>query len=143
MRASCGRRILLDSMLVKVQLLRQAGERLAAGAVRSRPALVGWIRLYGGAGMPLDRADRVAVLQLPEGRLLELYDAQLVQWDGRGLILSGEERTVGAGERRFERHRQAWWCRPIEVRVTTVVAAPPQALAIEDATDSDWINSLD
>ena len=130
-------------MLVKVQLLRQAGERLPASEVRSRPPLVGWVRLYGGAGMPLDRADRVAVLQLPEGRLLELYDAQLVQWDGRGLILSGEERTVGAGGRRFERHAQAWWCKPIDVRDATAVPAPPRALAVEDATDSDWINGLD
>ncbi len=130
-------------MLVKVQLLRQAGERLPASEVRSRPGLVGWIRLYGGAGMPLDRADRVAVLQLPEGRQLELYDAQLVQWDGRGLILSGEERMAGAGGRRFERHAQAWWCKPIDVRDATAVAAPPQALAIEDAMDSDWINGLD
>ena len=130
-------------MLVKVQLLHQAGERLPAGEVRSRSPLVGWIRLYGGAGLPLDRADRVAVLQLPEGRLLELYDAQLVQWDGRGLILSGEERTIGAGGRRFERHRQAWWCKPIEVRDAAAVPAPPKALAIEDASDSDWINSLD
>ena len=130
-------------MLVKVQLLRQAGERLPASEVRSRPPLVGWVRLYGGAGMPLDRADRVAVLQLPEGRLLELYDAQLVQWDGRGLILSGEERTVGAGGRRFERYAQAWWCKPIDVRDATAVPAPPRALAVEDATDSDWINGLD
>ena len=130
-------------MLVKVQLLRQAGERLPASEVRSRPPLVGWVRLYGGAGMPLDRADRVAVLQLPEGRLLELYDAQLVQWDGRGLILSGEERTTGAGGRRFERHRQAWWCKPIDVREAGPVAAPSRTLAIEDAVESDWINSLD
>ena len=130
-------------MLVKVQLLRQAGERLPASAVRSRPPFVGWIRLYGGVGMQLDRAERVAVLQLPEGRLLELYDAQLTQWDGRGLILSGEERTIGTGGRRFERHRQAWWCKPIEVRDAAAVAAAPRALAVEDATESDWINSLD
>ena len=83
-------------MLVKVQLLRHDGERLPAREVRSRPASVGWIRLYGGLGIQLDRAERVAVLQLPEGRLLELYDAQLIQWDGRGLILSGEERWPAA-----------------------------------------------
>jgi hypothetical protein len=130
-------------MLVKVQLLRQAGERLPAGEVRSRPTLVGWIRLYGGLGMQLDRAERVAVLQLPEGRLLELYDAQLVQWDGRGLVLSGEERTIGTAGRRFERHRQAWWCRPIEARDAAAIAASPQPLAIEDAAESDWINGLD
>ena len=130
-------------MHVKVQLLRQAGERLPASEVRSRPPLVGWIRLYGGPGMQLDRADRVAVLQLPEGHLLELYDAQLVQWDGRGLILSGEERAVGAGGRRFERHRQAWWCKPIEVCDTTAAPALPRAHAIEDATASDWLNGLD
>ena len=130
-------------MLVKVQLLRQAGVRLPASEVRSRPILVGWIRLYGGPGMQLDRAERVAVLQLPEGRLLELYDAQLTQWDGRGLILSGEERTTGPGGRRFERHAQAWWCKPIEARDAAAVAAAPKALAIEDATESDWINSLD
>jgi hypothetical protein len=135
--------ILLDSMLVKVQLLRHSGERLPASELRSRSPLVGWIRLYGGTGMQLDRADRVAVLQLPEGRLLELYDAQLVQWDGRGLILSGEERTVGAAGRRFERHRQAWWCRPIEARDAAAIAASPQPLAMEDATESEWINALD
>jgi hypothetical protein len=130
-------------MLVKVQLLRQAGERLSASEVRSRPPFVGWIRLYGAPGMQLDRAERVAVLQLPEGRLLELYDAQLTQWDGRGLILSGEERPPGTGGRRFERHRQAWWCKPIDVREASAVAASPKALAIEDATESAWINSLD
>ena len=130
-------------MLVKVHLLRQAGERLPAREVRSRPPLVGRIRLYGDAGMQLDRAGRVAVLQLPEGRLLELYDAQLTQWDGRGLILSGEERTAGTGGRRFERHAQAWWCKPIEVRDAAALAAAPRALAIEDAADSDWIDSLD
>ncbi len=130
-------------MLVKVQLLRQAGERLPAREVRSRPPFVGWIRLYGDPGMQLDRAERVAVLQLPEGRLLELYDAQLTQWDGRGLILSGEERTAGTGGRRFERRRQAWWCKPIEAREAGAAATPSKALAIEDATESDWINSLD
>ena len=130
-------------MLVKVQLLRQAGERLPAREVRSRPPFVGWIRLYGGAGMQLDRAERVAVLQLPEGRLLELYDAQLTQWDGRGLILSGEERTSGPGPRRFERHRQAWWCKPIDVRDAVSAPAAPRSLAIEDQSESDWINSLD
>ena len=130
-------------MLVKVRLLRHSGDRLPAREVRSRPALVGWIRLYGGLGLQLDRAERVAVLQLPEGRLLELYDAQLVLWDGRGLILSGEERTPGAAGRRFERHVQAWWCRPIEARDAAALAASPQPLAVEDATESDWINSLD
>ncbi len=130
-------------MLVKVQLLRQAGERLPASEARSRPPFVGWIRLYGDAGMQLDRAERVAVLQLPQGRLLELYDAQLTQWDGRGLILSGEERTTGAGGRRFERHRQAWWCKPIESRDAGAMPVSPKTLAIEDATESDWINGLD
>jgi hypothetical protein len=88
------------------------------------------------------------VLQLPEGRLLELYEAQLIQWDGRGLILSGEERVTGRGTRRFERHRQAWWCKPIDVRDAGAAATPsatPSAktLAIEDATETDWIASLD
>ena len=131
-------------MLVKVQLLRQAGERLGAGDVRARPAYVGWIRLYAGVGGPLDRDERVAVLQLPEGRLLELYEAQLVQWDGRGLILSGEERVTGHGTRRFARHRQAWWCKPIDVRDVGAPAPPPaKTLAIEDATGTDWIAGLD
>ena len=130
-------------MLVKVHLLRQAGERLKAREVRSRGALVGWIRLYGDPGVQLDRAERVAVLQLPEGRLLELYDAQLVQWDGRGMILSGEERTAGTGGRRFERHRQAWWCKPIDARDAAAAPAPPKALAIEDQSESDWIDNLD
>ena len=130
-------------MLVKVQLLRQAGERLAAGEVRSRPAFVGWIRLYGGVGMQLDRADRVAVLQLPEGRLLELYDAQLIQLDGRGMILSGEERITGTGPRRFERHRQAWWCKPIDVRDVTAVPPQLKAPGTEDQTESDWIDNLE
>ena len=130
-------------MLVKVQLLRQAGERLPASEVRSRPPFVGWIRLYGGPGMHLDRAERVAVLQLPEGRLLELYDVHLTQWDGRGLILSGEERTTGTGGRRFERHRQAWWCKPIDVRDAAAVPALPKVAGVEDASESDWINSLD
>ena len=130
-------------MLVKVQLLRQAGERLPASEVRSRPPFVGWIRLYGGVGLQLDRAERVAVLQLPEGRLLELYDAQLTQWDGRGLILSGEERTTSPGGRRFERHRQAWWCRPIETREAVAFAASPDAPALDDASESAWINNLD
>ena len=129
-------------MLVKVQLLRHAGERLRASDVRSRPAFVGWIRLYGGLGI-LDRAERVAVLQLPEGRLLELYDAQLIQWDGRGMILSGEERTSGPGPRRFERHRQAWWCKPVDVRDAASAPAATRSLAIEDQSESDWINSLD
>jgi hypothetical protein len=130
-------------MLVKVQLLRHAGERLPASAVRSRPAFVGWIRLYDGQAMQLDHVERVAVLQLPEGRLLELYDAQLVQWDGRGMILSGEERTTRGGARRFERHRQAWWCRPIDARDVASVPAPPKPPGIEDATESDWLDSLD
>jgi hypothetical protein len=129
--------MLRASMLVKVQLLRQAGQRLAAGEVRSRPAYVGWIRLYPGAGGPLGADERVAVLQLPEGRLLELYDAQLIQWDGRGLVLSGEERVTGRGTRRFERHRQAWWCKPIDVR--DVAPAPA---TIDDASEIDWIASL-
>ena len=130
-------------MLVKVQLLRHAGERLRAGEVRSRPAFVGWIRLYAGPGVQLDHAERVAVLQLPEGRLLELYDAQLVQWDGRGMILSGEERTPGTGRQRFERHRQAWWCKPIDVRDAGPGAAQSRAPAIEDGTESGWLDSLD
>ena len=130
-------------MLVKVQLLRNAGERLGAGEVRARPAFVGWIRLYAGAGMQFDRAERVAVLQLPEGRLLELYDAQLVQWDGRGMILSGEERTVDSGRRRFERHRQAWWCKPIDARDVAAVPAPGKLPAIEDATETDWLDRID
>lgn len=142
MRAPRRRRILRNSMLVKVQLLRLAGERLQASDVRSRPAFVGWIRLYGGLGI-LDRAERVAVLQLPEGRLLELYDAQLVQWDGRGMILSGEERVPGTDGRRFERHRQAWWCKPIDVRDAASAPAAPRSLAIEDQSESDWINNLD
>ena len=129
-------------MLVKVQLLRHAGERLRASDVRSRPALVGWIRLYGGLGI-LDRAERVAVLQLPDGRLLELYDAQLIQWDGRGMILSGEERMSGAGPRRFERHRQAWWCKPVDARDAGAGPALPGAPGIEGASESDWINNLD
>jgi hypothetical protein len=130
-------------MLVKVHLLRHAGERLSAGVVRSRPMLTGWIRLYGGLGMQIDHAERVAVLQLPEGRLLELYDAQLVQWDGRGLILNGEERTTGGAGRRFERHRQAWWCKPVDASDPRPIAPPFQPLAIEDTSDSDWINSVD
>ena len=130
-------------MLVKVLLLRQAGERLPAREARLRPTLVGWIRLYAGSGMQLDRADRVAVLQLPEGRLVELYDAQLVQWDGRGMILSGEERTTAPGARRFERHRQAWWCRPVEARDAASALVAPKSLALEDQSESDWINSLD
>ena len=143
MRLRRQRHILHDSMLVKVQLLRHAGVRLPANEVRSQPVRVGWIRLYGGSGMQLDRAERVAVLQLPEGRLLELYDAQLVQWDGRGLILSGEERIPGTAGRRFGRHAQAWWCRPIEARDAAALAGSPPPLALEDATESDWINSLD
>ena len=67
MRTPPRRHILRVSMLVKVHLLRQAGERLRAEDVRARPALVGWIRLYGGQGVQLDRSERVAVLQLPEG----------------------------------------------------------------------------
>jgi hypothetical protein len=130
-------------MLVKVQLLRHAGERLPAREVRLRPLHVGWIRLYGGVGLQLDRTERVAVLQLPEGRLLELYDAQLIQWDGRGLILSGEERVAVGGGRRFERHRQAWWCRPIDPRDAVAAAAPPPPLGIEDAGESAWIDGID
>ena len=127
---------------MKVQLLRHAGERLPAGDVRSRPAFVGWIRLYGGHGMQLDRVERVAVLQLPEGRLLELYDAQLIQLDGRGMILSGEERTTGTGPRRFERHRQAWWCKPIDVRDVTGAPPPERLPGLEDASESDWLDNL-
>ena len=130
-------------MLVKVRLLRHAGEHLPASEVRSRVAFVGWIRLYDGVGMPLDRTERVAVLQLPEGRLLELYGAQLIQWDGRGMILSGEERMAGTGPRRFERHAQAWWCKPIDVRDIASVPANPKAIGAEDVTESDWINNLD
>ncbi len=129
-------------MLVKVQLLRQAGERLPAREVRSRPPFVGWIRLYGDPGMQLDRAERVAVLQLPEGRLLELYEAQLIQWDGRGMILSGEERTLDAGSRRLARHRQAWWCKPIDVRDAISLPTLPKPPALEGGSESDWINNL-
>jgi hypothetical protein len=135
--------MLRATMLVKVQLLRQAGERLDAGAVRARPPYVGWIRLYPGVGGQLDRDERVAVLQLPEGRLLELYGAQLIQWDGRGLILSGEERVTGKGTRRFVSHRQAWWCKPIDVRDVAPGAPATRTLAIEDASETDWIASLD
>jgi hypothetical protein len=137
--------MLRPDMLVKVQLLRQAGERLEAGEVRSRPPYVGWIRLYPGVGGPLgrDERERVAVLQLPEGRLLELYDAQLIQWDGRGLILSGEERVTGLGMRRFERHRQAWWCKPIDVRDVAPAPQAPRTLALDDASETDWIAGLE
>ena len=134
---------MLPGMLVKVQLLREAGERLAAGQVRARPAFVGWIRLYDDPASPLDRSLRVAVLQLPEGRLLELYDAQLTQWDGRGMILCGEERTTGHGARRFERHRQAWWCKPIDVRDAVAMPTLPQPPLLEGGSESDWINNLD
>ena len=127
-------------MLVKVRLLREAGERLPAGEVRSRPTFVGWIRLYGDPAAQVDSSVRVAVLQLPEGRLLELYDAQLTQWDGRGMILSGEERTTSHGARRFERHRQAWWCKPIDVRDAVSLPKPP---LLEGGSESDWIDSLD
>jgi hypothetical protein len=130
-------------MLVKVQLLRYEGERLPASEVRSRPAHVGWIRLYGVPGLQLDEAERVAVLQLPEGRLLELYDAQLTQWDGRGMILSGEERMAGNGPRRFERHRQAWWCKPVDAQEGVALPPAPRPLALEGGSDSDWIASLD
>ena len=130
-------------MLVKVQLLRHAGERLGAGEVRARPAFVGWIRLYGGTSLRLDHDERVAVLQMPEGRQLELFDAQLVQWDGRGLILSGEERTAASGRRHFERHRQAWWCKPIDARDVAAVPAAGAAPAIEDTTETDWLDRLD
>ena len=128
-------------MLVKVHLLRQAGERLPANEMRARPAHVGWIRLYGDPGSHVDRSVRVAVLQLPEGRQLELYDAQLIQWDGRGMILTGEERSTGIGMRRFECHRQAWWCKPIDARDVVPPAMEPQPLALEQS-ESDWINSL-
>lgn len=136
--------MLLHSMLVQVRLLRRSGERLSAGDVRSQPPLVGWIRLFGAPGLRLERSDRVAVLQLPDNRSLELYDAQLTQWDGRGMILGGEERVPGAG-RKFERHRQAWWCRPIEAAQVAEVAAsrassPPPLL--EEPSDSAWINQL-
>jgi hypothetical protein len=130
-------------MLVKVQLLRGAGERLPAGDVRAQPTLVGWIRLYGDPGNALDRSVRVAVLQLPEGRLLELYEAQLIQWDGRGMILSGEERMMNAGSRRVERHRQAWWCKPVDARDAVAMPTLPNPSQLEGASDSDWINSLD
>ena len=130
-------------MLVKVQLLRQAGERLPAGEVRSRAAFVGWIRLYADPAHQVDRSVRVAVLQLPEGRLLELYDAQLTQWDGRGMILSGEERTIGHGARRFECHRQAWWCKPIDVRDAVALPTLAKPPLLEGGSESDWINSLD
>jgi hypothetical protein len=130
-------------MLVKVHLLRQSGQRLPAGEMRSGPGLVGWIRLYRDPGSQLDRSVRVAVLQVPDGRLLELYGAQLIQWDGRGMILSGEERTLDSRSRRLECHRQAWWCRPIDAR--DAVAMPPAAPVplLEDQTESDWIGSLD
>jgi hypothetical protein len=130
-------------MLVKIHLLRQAGERLPAGEMRSRPAYIGWIRLFDDPGSPLDRSVRVAVLHLPEGRQLELYDAQLIQWDGRGMILSGEERSTGVGTRRFERHRQAWWCKPIDVRDVAPPAMTRDPLALENQSESDWINNLD
>lgn len=126
-------------MLVKVQLLRESGERLAASTVRARPALVGWIRLYGDP-VRLERSDRVAVLQLPDGRSLELYDAQLTQWDGRGMILGGEERIPTAW-RTFDRHRQAWWCRPIDVGDVVARRALPGPPA-EEAADSGWIERL-
>ena len=129
-------------MLVKVHLLRHAGERLPAGDVRARPMYVGWIRLFGDPGNTLDRAGRVAVLQLPEGRLLELYDAQLIQWDGRGLILSGEERTLSAGSRRLQRHRQAWWCKPVDSREAIALPILPKPPALEQGTDSDWMDNL-
>ena len=130
-------------MLVKIQLLREAGERLSAREVRSRPVSIGWIRLYDYPASPVDRSMRVAVLQLPEGRLLELYDAQLTQWDGRGMILSGEERTTGHGARRFERHRQAWWCKPIDVRDAVALPALARQPLLENGSESDWIDNLD
>ena len=131
-----------DKMLVKVHLLRHDGERLPAGDVRARPMHVGWIRLFGDPGNTLDRAGRVAVLQLPEGRQLELYDAQLIQWDGRGLILSGEERTLSAGSRRLERHRQAWWCKPVDSGESIALPIMPKSLALEGGSETDWIDNL-
>ncbi len=131
-------------MLVKVLLLRRAGKRLPADAVRAQPALVGWIRLFSEPGLRLNRADRVAVLQMPDNRSAELYDAQLTQWDGRGMILNGEERVPTAGAaRKFERYRQAWWCRPIEVAdAVTRKAALPYEPPQEDAGETDWIDNL-
>ena len=130
-------------MLVKVQLLRDVGVRLPAREMRRRPAHVGWIRLYDDPGRPVDRSVRIAVLQLPEGRQLELYDAQLIQWDGRGMILTGEERAPVPGTRRFDVHRQAWWCKPIDVQEATASPHSPQPLALELQSESDWIESLD
>jgi len=135
--------MLSSIMLVKVQLLRESGVRLPAREMRLRPAFVGWVRLYGDPGAQVDRSVRVAVLQLPEGRHLELYDAQLIQWDGRGMILTGEERVPVAGTRRFDVHRQAWWCKPIDVQEAVAAPLSPEPLALELQNESDWINSLD
>ena len=59
------------------------------------------------------------------------------------MILNGEERSMGTGERRFERHRQAWWCRPVDARDAASAPAMPRALAIEHQSESDWIDDLD
>ena len=131
-------------MLVKILLLRRTGHRLSADDVRAQPALVGWIRLFTEPGLGASRTDRVAVLQMPGGRSAELYDAQLTQWDGRGMILGGEERVPARGTgRKFDRFKQAWWCRPIDgadsvTRKAELNYEPPQ----EDAGETDWIDNL-
>jgi hypothetical protein len=128
-------------MLVKVLLLRRSGQRLSAREVRAQPALAGWIRLFSEPGLGLNRASRVAVLQMPDRRSVELYDAQLTQWDGRGMILGGEER-VSTAWRKFERFKQAWWCRPMDAADALTMKALPHEPSPEDAGETDWIDNL-
>ena len=68
-----------------------------------------------------------------------LVKVQLLRHAGERLG-AGEERTAASGRRRFERHRQAWWCKPIDARDVAAVPAAGMAPAIEDTTETDRLD---
>jgi hypothetical protein len=49
---------------------------------------------------------------------------------------------LSASSRRLERHRQAWWCKPVDSGESIALPIVPKPLALEGGSETDWIDNL-
>ena len=127
------------SRFVRVQALRHEGYKQSADQVRSQAGAVGQMRLYREPGGVLGDWNRVACLMLAGGSSIEMHEVRVHQWDSRGLVLLGEERTW----RRKEcfRQRQSWWCQ-FGAR-DPAQPTPPSEIDLEEAREQfSWLEQL-